>query len=279
MTTTSSAKCKRAVRFVSMSAALSVLAMIAGTYSASAHSKPLQGVPGIKTIVTFAPSGATDANSQAAADELDTAVRMRLNGSGVYETTPFSTFLPSIQRALNVDNTLTQTDVQPPISDPGTAQKIANIMATDGYLLDEVDALKQDPTTQAVSVTVSGNLYFTSNGVSARTFAVTGTAVPTSPTEPLGSLTKRAVNQVADQIVGALGIAPGRMRAALPVSKPHQSVSAGSVALVIVGLALLGVIIHNTTHTSNSSSGGSSSSGSSGSTGGTTITVPNPPTL
>ena len=240
-----------------------------------------QGIPGIKSIALFPASNSAGFAGTLAATQLDNALKQRLESSGVYQTTTFNTRLASIQRALNIDNTLTDTDVQTPVTDPGSALRIARVMATDSYILEEVDSFSTDPKTQAVSVTISGNLYYTSTGLAARTFAVTGTAQPLSDDDTPQSVSQRAVNSASAQIITALGISSSAEKtASLPQSDSRQGRSAATALLVALGAVLVAVVLHNTgSHHSGSAGGGSSTSSTTSTVSGSTSGPPPPPSI
>jgi hypothetical protein len=236
---------------------------------------PAQAIPGITSIAYFPATTTLGANGSVAASMLDGALKLKLAQTGAFSVTTYSVHLPSIDRALNVDNSLTSADVQPPITDPTTTLKIARIMGTDGYLMDEVDSYQEDPNTHAISITISGNLYNTNTGSSLRTFAVTGTAAPTTPDQGATSVTKLAVENAAAQIVTSLNLINVKA-ATIPRTNYHQN-GGTTVLLAILAASLLAVVAHNQPH-STPTVGGTAVSSSSGSTNsGGSGTPPAPP--
>jgi hypothetical protein len=228
-------------------------------------------VPGIRSVALFAADNLAGTDGAVAADQLNKVLGQTFVNSGVYEGTTFNVFLPSVQRALNVDNTLSQSDIKAPINDPATAQRIATVMGTDGYILDEVDEFKVDPKTNAVTITVSGSLYSTSTGSSARAFAATGTATPINSDEGAENTTSRAIASAASQIAQSLGV-PQRSNVDY-LTPVHRSNSFGSVVLVALAVALAAVVVNNVHNNDNSSSSSSSSSSSGSPSSGTTTTT------
>src|SRR5579883_725368 len=117
----------------------------------------------IHTVLIFPfDNGAGDAGA-GPAGQLAEAIKLRINAVGLYQATTFSVHLPAIQRALNVDNTLTPDDIKMPITDPAQAQRIARLAGTDGYVLGSLEGMS----TQAggdVRLTVSAQLYSTQTG-------------------------------------------------------------------------------------------------------------------
>jgi hypothetical protein len=206
-----------------------------------------QGMPGIRSIALFPATGTTSADGQIASSYFDSALKLRLIGSGAYEVTSYNHRLPSVDRALNVDNAITQADLQEPITDPTAALKIAKVMGCDGYMLDEVDGPSIASTTGTITVTVSGNLFSTSTGAALRTFIVSGSASPSTPNEGTSAVLKAAVQNAVSQIVTTLGVTGTKSESLVPRSSYHQSAS-GSLLLVLLTGALIGVIAHNNNH-------------------------------
>jgi hypothetical protein len=206
-------------------------------------------VPGIRSVALFAADNLAGTDGAVAADQLNKVLGQTFVNSGVYEGTTFNVFLPSVQRALNVDNTLSQSDIKAPINDPATAQRIATVMGTDGYILDEVDEFKVDP----------------------KTNAVTGTATPINSDEGAENTTSRAIASAASQIAQSLGV-PQRSNVDY-LTPVHRSNSFGSVVLVALAVALAAVVVNNVHNNDNSSSSSSSSSSSGSPSSGTTTTT------
>ncbi len=258
-----------------------VSALMAGTSSVTfaAGKHMTGGVPGIKTIALFpVANSATGAGADAdiAANELTDAIKLRINALGAYQATSFNVHLSSVQRALTIDNTLTQDDVKMPVTDPTTAQKIARLMGTDGFFLGEIDSYKEDATTHAVSLTFSGNLYFTDSGASARTIAITGNAVPAGESEGAEAVLNRAVQNAAGQAVAAMGTTGYGNSGHVPNTKSVNSGAVGTTLVVAILAAMTAVIVNNTRH--NGGSNPSNSSTTVGSTGSSSSGSSSPPT-
>ncbi len=241
-------------------------------------------VPGIRTIALFATTNQAGTGGDVAASAYDSALKMRLNASGAYQATSFTTLLPAVQRAITESSggsgALTSADIKTPVTDPASARRIAAVMATDGYLLDEVDDYKIDPTTHAVNVTVSGSLYSTASGSAVRTFAVSGVSAPEIAGEDESAVTERAVASAASQIVSTFGIVSKEQKTSeLPNSTRSRGSVGGSILLVALAGLLIGVLASNLGGHGHSSSSGSSSSSSSTTTtdGTTTTTTTGPP--
>jgi hypothetical protein len=233
-------------------------------------------VPGIQTIALFQAANDAGASGEIAASKLDQSVQWRLNASGTYQVTAFSPRLPAIQRATTIDSSdanVSDSDIQQfvqrtPDPSPASAQRIAKVMSTDGFLIEEIDAYKADSTTGDVSITVSGSLFNTSTGIAARTFAVTGVASPVSADESNSSVMLRATDSAAAQIATTLGAGAPQGKTILAGSKVGGGGSIGTGILIVLAAALAGIIAHNVSTHSNT---GSSNSGA-------TVTTTTPPT-
>ena len=244
-------------------------------------------VPGIRTIALFATTNDAGTGGDVAASAYDNELKMRLNVSGTYQATSFTTRLPAIQRAITESSggsgSLTSADIKTPVTDPASARRIAEVMATDGYLLDEVDSYKADPSTRAVSVTVSGSLYSTATGSAVRTFAVSGISAPEIAGEDESAVTERAVASAASQIVSTFGVVSKEQKTSeLPNSTRGRGGVGGSLLLIALAGLLIGVLASNLGghgHSSNHSSSSSSTTTTDGTTTTTTSTTgpPAPP--
>jgi len=239
-------------------------------------------VPGVRTIALFPAANDAGADGDIAASAVDSAVKWRLNSSGTYQATSFNVLLPAVQRALTLDSSdeaLSSTDVQAPITSAASAQKIARVMATDGYLLYEIDTYQEDKLTHDISITASGSLFSTSTGEAARSFAFTGTATPQTADEGADTVMLRAADVVASDIATTLGAGANQGKSTIPNSKIGGSSAIGSGILIVLAAALIGIIAHNANdHSSTGSSTSSSSStGGSGSSGSGGFGGPPPP--
>ena len=242
-------------------------------------------VPGIRTIALFAATNQAGTGGDVAASAYDASLKMRLNASGAYQATSFTTRLPAVQRAITESSggsgALTSADIKTPITDSGSARRIAEVMATDGYILDEVDAYKEDPSTHTVTVTVSGSLYSTATGAAVRTFAVSGVSAPEIAGEDDSAITERASASAASQIVSTFGVISREEKSSqLPDSSSGRHSAAGSILLIALAGLLIGVVASNLNghgHTVNGSGSGNSSSSTTGGTTGTTTSTTGPP--
>jgi len=213
------------------------------------------------------------ADSFHVAKKLDDAIQFRLNTIGHLKTTYFTRHLASVERAVDQDKSLTESQVTPPFDDVSKAGPIATIVDTDAYLVDRVDSYTWDETTKKVTIEVSANLYDTETGNGIAGIAVTGTGVGISNSDEQISITQYAINDAASQIVREIN------DAASPVPQPTKHGSqmgsvgkGGSLLLaVLVGAAMIAAFNHSSSHSS------SSSSTSTGGTGGVG-TPPSPPT-
>ena len=271
---------KRMCNLFSITAAIALLASL---FAASASAQPLaaeEQSSAIRTLLVFPfDNGAGDAGA-GPADALAGAVQLRINAVGIYQATLYSIHLPAVQRALNVDNTLTADDVKMPITDPTQGQRVARICGTDGYVLGSLEGMTTD-NNGAVHLTVSATLYDSLTGASTKTVAVTGSAAPSYKSEDPASVLNRAVQDAAGQVVSALsGNAGTQPRpVVIPASSngSHNHLSTGGLVLIALAVALVAVVATNSGATGGSSSGGSSGAGGGGVSGGGGGGPPPPP--
>jgi hypothetical protein len=247
---------------------------------------PMQAGP-IHTILLFplangiaAGGNAGGFNPDIVGARAEDAIKLRLNVIGRYKANSFSPTLPQIQRALsepNVSgNNLSENDLTPPYDDAQKGQKIAAQVGTDGYLLGSIDALRIDPATRNVSVTISALLYNTATGSVVKTLAYTGKGVSYNASDDPDSLLQSAINDAAGHVVSALnGSASEEQRPLVtPDFKRGHHDNSGSILLGILLAAAVGIAISSSHHGSSSSSSGSTGTGGSNNGGG----PPNPPT-
>lgn len=263
-------RAKRACKLLSISA---IIALLASLCAASAMAQSLateEQSSAIRTLLVFPFGNSAGDAGASAADQLAGAVQLRINAVGIYQATLYSIHLPAVQRALNVDNTLTSDDVKMPITDPATGQRIARICGTDGFVLGSLEGVTTQNNGQ-VRLTVSATVYDSLTGGSLKTVAVTGAAAPSYKTEDPGAVLSRAVQDAAGQLVSALnnGAAPQPRPSVIPASSngSHNHLSAGGLVLIGLAIALVAVAASNAGATGGGSSSGSSSSTGSGSGG------------
>jgi hypothetical protein len=248
---------------------------------------PIQAGP-IHTILLFplangisAAGNAGGFNPDIVGARAEDAIKLRLNVIGRYKANSFSPTLPQIQRALsepNVSgNNLSENDLTPPYDDAQKGQKIAAQVGTDGYLLGSIDALRIDPATRNVSVTVSAQLYSTATGSVVKTLAYTGKGVSYNASDDPDSLLQSAINDAAGHVVSALngGAAEEPRPLVTPDFKRGHHDNSGSILLGILLAAAVGIAISSSHHGSSSSSSGSTGTGGSNNGGG----PPPPPTI
>ena len=120
--------------------------------------------PFASKISADAPASGFDADTVGA--RVENAIKMRLNEIGRYKADSFAPTLPQIQRAVEdsgVDG-LTETDVAPPYDSASNGRKLADEIATDGYLLGAIQSIETDDKTRTVSLTITATLYNTETG-------------------------------------------------------------------------------------------------------------------
>jgi len=219
----------------------------------------------IHSILLFPFSNALPASSGAGFDadqvgaRVEDAVKMRLNVIGRYKANSFSPSLPQIQRALQEARVegLSENDLTPPYDDAQKAKKIAGQVGTDGYLLGTVEALRVEPASRNVSLTVSATLYNAATGSAARVLAFTGKGVSYNAGDAPDALLQSAINDVSGQLVSALnGGQPQEHMVSVDSQRGHHN-NNGSILLGVLIATALGIAIGSSHH---GGGGGSSSS-------------------
>jgi len=198
-------------------------------------------------------SGSTGGfNPELVGARVEDAVKLRLNVIGRYKANSFSPSLPQIQRALQEARVegLSENDLQPPYDDAQKGQKIAAQVGTDGYLIGTVEALRTDPATRNVSLTVSATLYNSVTGTAVRVLAFTGRGASYNASDDPDALLQSAINDVAGQLVSALnGSVPQDQRhmASVDYARGRHS-NNGSILLGILLAAAVGIAIGSSHH-------------------------------
>jgi len=216
-------------------------------------------------------------NAEQVGARVEDAVKLRLNVIGRYKANSFSPSLPQIQRALQEARVegLSENDLTPPYDDAQKTQKIAAQVGTDGYMIGTIEALRVEPSSRNVSLTVSATLYNSTTGTAARVLAFTGKGISYNPSDDADNVLQSAINDVAGQIVSALSGSVGQERMMPVGSTPTHHSSNSSILLGILLAAAVGIVIGSSHH----GGGGGGSTG----TGTTTITggggPPSPPSL
>ena len=217
-----------------------------------------------------ASNGDSGFNADQVGARIEDAVKLRLNVIGRYKGNSFSPTLPQVQRALQEARVegLSENDLQPPYNDAQKAQKIAAQVGTDGYLLGTIEALRSDPASRNVTLTVGATLYNSASGATARGLAFTGKGVSFNPNDDPDNLLQSAINDVAGQIVSALnGSLPQERLTSGDSARGHHNKD-GGILLGILLAAAVGIAIGSSHH-------GSSNNSSSTTT--TTTTSSGPP--
>jgi hypothetical protein len=248
----------------------------------------------IHTILLFpftntmsASASANGFDGEVVGAQVENAIKMRLNVIGRYKADSFSPTLPQMQRAVQDSGVagITETDIAPPYDTSQKGRKLADEIATDGYLLGTIDSITTDTQTRTVSVLVGATLYNTVTGTAVKTMAYTGRGVSYNTTDNPEALLQSAVNDAAGKIVSALNADTSQGRiATVPDVRPTHRSGVGPVVLGVLLAAAIAIGITAAHHSSHNNSSGTSSTGT-GSTGtgtgtgsvGTGGTPPSPP--
>jgi len=219
----------------------------------------------IQTILMFPfANKATDAagagfDADIVGARVENAIKTRLNTIGRYKANSFAPNLPQIQRAVQDSGVagLTETDVAPPYDTAAKGLKLADQLATDGFLIGDVDSISVNPQTRTVSVVVDATLYSTQTGRAIKVLGATGRGVSFNAVDDPAMLLQSAINDAAGHVVAALNAdrSQGRQVVVQDVHPKHRS-NAGAIALGILVAAAVAIGLTTTHHHNNSGGGG-----------------------
>ncbi len=220
----------------------------------------------IRTILLFPFANAIPAadtsggfNPDIVGARVEDAVKLKLNVIGRFKANSFSPALPQIQRALQEARVegLSENDLVPPYDDAQKGQKIAAQVGTDGYLLGTIEALRVDPATRSVTLTVAATLRNSVTGGAAKVIGVTGHGVSYNASDDPDSLLQEAVNDVAGHIVSALDSSAPHTEHLTPVRAQSEHRRGGGGFLLGILLATaIGFAISSSHHSSGGGGGG-----------------------
>ena len=219
----------------------------------------------IRTILMFPFAPKVDTGAAEGFDvsevgaRVEDAIKTRLNTIGRYKGDSFSPTLPQIQRAITdsgINNDLTETDVAPPYDTPSKGLKLADEIATDGYLLGTIEGIQTDAKTGTVSLTITATLYSTETGRAVKALAYTGRGISFSASDNPQTLLQSAINDAAGHVVSSLNADVAQAPVKPDVRRAHHS-GVGAVALGILVAAAIAIGI-TASHNSHHNSGGSS---------------------
>lgn len=190
---------------------------------------------------------------------VENAIKTRLNTIGRYKANSFAPNLPQIQRAVQDSGVagLTETDVAPPYDTAAKGRRLADQLATDGFLIGDVDAISVNPQTRTVSVVVDATLYSTQTGRAIKVLGATGRGVSFNAADDPAMLLQSAINDAAGHVVAALNAdrSQGRQVVVQDVRPKHRS-NAGAIALGVLVAAAIAIGLTTTHHHNNSGGGG-----------------------
>ena len=190
---------------------------------------------------------------------VENAIKIRLNSIGRYKANSFAPNLPQIQRAVQDSGIagLTENDVTPPYDTAAKGLKLANQLATDGYLIGNIDSISINSQTRTVSVVVDATLYSSLTGRAVKVLGATGRGVSFNATDDPAMLLRSAINDAAGHVVAALNAdrSQGRQMVVQDVRPKHRS-NIGAIALGVLVAAAVAIGLTTTHHHSNNSGGG-----------------------
>ena len=240
-----------------------------GSISADLGAIRMPAVPAaegpIHTILMFPFANKVDASApgngfdgEIVGARVENAIKMRLNVIGRYKADSFSPTLPQMHRAVQDSGLagLTENDVAPPYDTAEKGRKLADQIATDGYLLGTIEAIQNDPQTRTVSVTITATLYNTQTGRAVKALAYTGRGISYNAADAPAALLQSAINDASGHVVSALNadVTQGRQVTRQDVRPSHHS-GVGKAALVLLLAAAVAIGITSSHHSSHSGGG------------------------
>ena len=178
---------------------------------ASATTAPIAAPP--SNLVMFPPmiqgatpdsKGVVNKSARKAQDIITDAIKMRLSMSGVGAFV-YSRRLPTVQRAV-AENLIKAEAAANPTDDDRIAQRVAELMGADEYVIVDVPDYKYDEATKTATFTVS-MIRKAVDGTQLGTVAEKAVGVApadVAPTRQEGSAIARAAETVAEQTVSAI---------------------------------------------------------------------------
>ncbi|MGI4791687.1 MAG: hypothetical protein ACRYFS_22935 [Janthinobacterium lividum] len=212
--------------------------------------------PFVNGIPASAP--ANGFNGDIVGARVENAIKMRLNVIGRYKADSFSPTLPQMQRAVQDSGLegISETDIAPPYDTAQKGRKLADQVATDGYLLGTVESITTDTQSRTVSLLITATLYNTETGVAVKVLAASGHGISYNTVDDPAALLQSAINDAAGKVVSALNAdtMQGRQAFVPDVRHRHRS-NAGTIVLGVLLAAAIAIGITAAHHSSHNSSG------------------------
>lgn len=196
--------------------------------------KKAEAVPRQSLVVFPFDRGAVSSVPDSFGDYVAADVRSMLSGNQRYSAYLYDSKLPPIRRAKG-DNTLKDPDVVSPFADDKSKSlRLAQLLATDYYIVGAIDDCQIDGSKKVAEITLRADLFDARTGKVVRTFLVTGRtpdSVKTSEEDELRDIAKGVAvtklvaelnSEKAAQEKAAEASAAGDA-AAKPVEKPAEN--------------------------------------------------------
>jgi len=210
----------------------------------------------------------------ALAPEISGSVRIKIDSLGYYRATGYSVLNPSIQRALNVEDTISVADLSAPTASPDTAEKIEKLVGAPYYLDGNIDSITTDATSGTVTVQLDGTFYETDTGAVVKQATVTGTAAPSSKVYDPAQIQASAIDNATGNLIGTVvGPQFSKQEAGTVVSAGNKNNSSRFGAGLLIGLAIILALVLINNHGGHGGSAPSSNGTSGGTGSGTTTTT------
>ncbi|HEY3328942.1 MAG TPA: hypothetical protein VGK19_02890 [Capsulimonadaceae bacterium] len=254
--------------------------------SSSALAAVAPSMSEINSLLLFPASNKAGDGFQSSASKIGTLIKLKINGIGRYHATQYVSTMPSIQRALTVDESLTEADLNPPFESAPKGRKITKVVGTDAFILSSLDAETVDTAAGTVKITATVQVFAVSATDPIKTLTVSGSAASAGTADTMLAVEDRAIDNAAGKIVSALspGFASNRTSTAIPNQGSGKKAGGSNFLLIVLAGILAGVLI-NGMHGGSSSSSSTTTTGTTTTSTGTTTTTtttggpPAPPTV
>jgi hypothetical protein len=266
---------------------------LADSLSGKPVSKAKPTLERLSTLVIFPVDNEAGDDASGAALRLWNGIRMKINDAGRFRAVGFTTNIKTVDRALNVDDTLTSADVTGPFDGPEKAGRITSVIAGDmestnqlgevttslGYVTTVLTSENIDTVKNSVEVTAKATVYANGYDDPIGEITVKGVAYSVAKSDDLTAVETRAIDSASGKIAQFFSPVTSTGSA---IPKPHSVKSSSNVLLWILAGVVAGVaysVARSRTDISSGSTSSTTTSSSSSSSSSSTPTVPSAPSL
>ena len=159
-------------------------------------------------------------------------LRTMLAGNERYAAFLFRDRLAPIERA-KVDNVLKADDMKAPYAgeqDRPKTLKLAQILATEYFLVGEIDDFQVDPVKKIAEMTLKADLYDAKTGKLVKTFLVTGRTPESTTTSEQDELRDLAKGAAVTKLIAEFGAPSAAQEKPAPANPPEPATPAAAPA-------------------------------------------------